>query len=256
MRCLPMLVLGTVVLPILSAQTEPKPQIPDSKQTIRMTTRQVLLDLVVRDKHERLIGDLKPEEIAIYEDGGKQTPKSFNVITGKEQTEFEQKEKESGSQTARGLNPLRQINLVSIVFSSMSPRSRDFAREAVLSFLKNQILANTFAAVYSLDYKLNALQVYTSNQAELKRAAESASQGAYSQYAKDNENVLNQIQTTVSMGENGVSITPAFDPATHPDMALSGAEQASPFSEATLMQAKLISDQAVRIAVRRILGKE
>jgi VWFA-related protein len=239
-----MLVLGTVVLPILSAQPEPKAQIHESKQTIRMTTRQVLLDLVVRDKHERLIGDLKPEEIAIYEDGVKQTPKSFNIITGKEQTEFEQRERASTSQTARGLNPLRQINLVSIVFSRMSPRSRDFAREAVLSFLKNQVLANTFAAVYSLDYKMNALQVYTSNQAELTRAAESASRGSYSQYAKDNENVLNQIETTVSMGQNGVNITPAFDPATHPDYALSGAEQA-PLSDAVLMQAKMISDQRI-----------
>jgi VWFA-related protein len=243
MRCLPKLVLGTIVLPILSAQPEPKPQIQESKQTIRISTRQVLLDLVVRDKHERLIGDLKPEDIAIYEDGVKQTTKSFSIITGKEQTEFEQKEKESSSQTARGLNPLRQINLVSIVFSRMSPRSRDFAREAVLSFLKNQVLANTFAAVYSLDYKMNALQVYTSNQAELTKAAESAARGAYSQYAKDNENVLNQVQTTVSMGVGGVNITPAFDPTTHPDFSLSGAEQVSPFSEAALMQAKLISDQ-------------
>jgi hypothetical protein len=141
------------------------------------------------------------------------------------------------------LNPLRQVNLVSIVFSRMSPRSRDFAREAVLSFLKNQVLANTFAAVYSLDYKMNSLQVYTSNQAELTKAAESAARGAYSQYAKDNENVLNQIQTTVSMGVGGINITPAFDPTTHPDFSLSGAEQASPFSEAALMQAKLISDQ-------------
>ena len=83
MRCLPMLALGTIVLPILSAQPEPKPQIQESKRTIRISTRQVLLDLVVRDKHERLIGDLKPEDIAIYEDGVQQTPNSINIITAR-----------------------------------------------------------------------------------------------------------------------------------------------------------------------------
>jgi len=207
-----------------------------------MTTREVLLDLVVRDKHERLVENLKPEEVEVYEDGMKQTPKSFKTIAGKAQTEFEQHEKASGVQTAQGLNPLRQINLVSIVFSQMSTRSRDFAREAVLSFLKNQILANTFAAVYSLDYKLNALQVYTSNQEELTKAAERASRGTYSQYAKDNEAVLNQIQVTVTGNEGGINITPAFDATTQPDWALMGAEQ-SPISDASLMQAKLISDQ-------------
>jgi VWFA-related protein len=236
-----MLVLGTIVLPILSAQSEPKPQPSASIQTIRMTTREVLLDLVVRDKHERLVENLKPEDFEIYEDGVKQTPKSFKVIAGKEQTEFEQREKASSSQTSQGLNPLREINLVSIIFSQMSPRSRDFAREAVLSFLKNQILANTFAAVYSLDYKLNALQIYTSNQEALIKATEKASRGTYSQYAKDNENVLSQIQTLVVQTPGGVQAIQAFDPASHPDWALSGAEQAS--GDAAMMQAKMISDQ-------------
>ncbi|MGO9011542.1 MAG: VWA domain-containing protein [Bryobacteraceae bacterium] len=242
MRCIPLLVLGTILVPCLRAQTGPKPPVSDSKQTIHMTTREVLLDLVVRDKHERLVENLQPEEVEVYEDGVKQTSKSFKTITGKAQTEFEQQERASGVQTAQGLNPLREINLVSIVFSQMSTRSRDFARQAVLSFLKNQILANTFAAVYSLDYKLNALQVYTSNQEELAKAAERASRGTYSQYAKDNEAVLNQIQVTVSGNEGGISITPAFDPTTQPDWAMSGAEQPT-IGDATMMQAKMISDQ-------------
>jgi VWFA-related protein len=217
---------------------------PQTGATIRLTTHEVLLDLVVRDKRERLVSDLKAGDVEVYEDGVKQTPKSFQLVTGREQTSADERAKVAQEVTAKpaaGLNALREINLVSIVFTRMSPRSRDFAREAVVAFLKNQLLSNTLAAVYSLDYKLNALQVYTNSLAALTRAADHAAQGVYSQYATDNENVLNQLEVVVANNGGSINVYTGFNPAQSAQMALTTAD--STMGEGALFQAKVISDQ-------------
>ena len=56
-----------LALPIANglAQT---PQGPDV--VIRSSAREELLEVVVRDAHGKLVTNLKPDEIAIYEDGG------------------------------------------------------------------------------------------------------------------------------------------------------------------------------------------
>lgn len=252
MRSTPLLVsflfLAGLAVP---AQTKPQTQspvasdaAPQAGATIRLTTHEVLLDLVVRDKRERLVSDLKAGDVEVYEDGVKQTPKSFQLVTGREQTVADERAKAAQAGTAQaaaGLNALREINLVSVVFTRMSPRSRDFAREAVIAFLKNQLLSNTLAAVYSLDYKLNALQVYTNDLAALTKAADHASQGAYSQYATDNESVLNQLEVAINNVGGAINITTGFNPVQSPQMALTTAD--STMGEGALIEAKVISDQ-------------
>ena len=233
------------------AQTKPQTQSPAAPDaaaqpgaTIRLTTHEVLLDLVVRDKRERLVSDLKAADVDVYEDGVKQTPKSFQLVTGREQTAADERAKAAQTVTAKptpGLNALREINLVSIVFTRMSPRSRDFAREAIVAFLKNQLLPNTLGAVYSLDYKLNALQVYTNDLAALTKAADHAAQGAYSQYATDNENVLNQLEVVVARVDGAPGVFTAFNPTQSPQMALTTAD--STMGEGARIEAKVISDQ-------------
>src|ERR1700722_7094323 len=48
-----------------------------STPLIRSTTQEVLLDVVVRDKKEHLIRNLKPEDIRVLEDGVPQKLKGF-----------------------------------------------------------------------------------------------------------------------------------------------------------------------------------
>lgn len=68
-----------------------KPQ-PESDDVVRITTNLVQVDAVVTDKQGKLVTDLQPEEIEIFEDGRKQkiTHFSYNgaeAFTGKE-TQF------------------------------------------------------------------------------------------------------------------------------------------------------------------------
>src|SRR5579859_3897253 len=49
---------------------------------VRRQTTEVLVDMVARDKHSKIVRDLKPEEIQILEDGVPQTIRHFEFFTG------------------------------------------------------------------------------------------------------------------------------------------------------------------------------
>lgn len=57
-------------------------QSPDA--VIHSSVREVLLDIVVRDTHGRLITNLKPDELTVYEDGVRQPVRSFRLVAGRE----------------------------------------------------------------------------------------------------------------------------------------------------------------------------
>ena len=68
MRFVSLFCIGVACLPLF-AQEGP---------VIRSTAQEVLLDVVARDKKERLIRNLKPEEIRVLEDGVPQKVTAFH----------------------------------------------------------------------------------------------------------------------------------------------------------------------------------
>ena len=56
----------------------------DPIPTIRATASEVLLDLVVRDKHGKPVKNLKAGDIQIYEDGVRQDIRSFRFVAATE----------------------------------------------------------------------------------------------------------------------------------------------------------------------------
>jgi VWFA-related protein len=168
---------------MLAAQT------PDANQrpVIHATSREVLLDLVARDKRHHAVTDLRPEEVEVYEDGVRQKILVFRNVQGSEQLQTERSAAKSGSagvavhqDLARSLNSLGEINFVSIVFAQIAPLNLEFARQAVLEFLKNDNFPNTYVTVYKLSHTLQIVQVYTSDKDSLVKAVNSAAKGLYS----------------------------------------------------------------------------
>src|SRR5213083_63071 len=86
---LPLLLIASLLVSITSAQQVGTPppapvlqkQKPEDVDVVRITTNLVQVDAVVTDKNGKVITDLKPEEIRIYEDGRPQkiTNFSYNV---------------------------------------------------------------------------------------------------------------------------------------------------------------------------------
>lgn len=171
--------------PIIVAQTTPAPS--DQVATIRIRSEEVLLDVVVRDKHHKLVTNLRPNEIEVYEDGVRQDVKIFQLIEGAAQLQAErsQAQAETNANPASGptavapLKQLRGLNFVSIVFGPIAALNREFAREAVTDFLKSDSFPNTYLTVYTLgNNHLTLAQPYTDNKNALTTVIDQISKGA------------------------------------------------------------------------------
>ncbi|MGA2737934.1 MAG: VWA domain-containing protein [Bryobacteraceae bacterium] len=240
MRALSLVCAGLACMP-LAAQEANLP-------IIRSGTQEVLLDAVVRDKKERLIRNLKPEEIRVLEDGVPQKLQTFRF------TDSDSDERPPGAKTGPGgasavngpaLNPLHNLNIVTIVFERMGPRSRLFAQQAAAEFLANEFRSNTYGGIFSLDFRLNALQPYTNNQDLLRQAIARATTGNYTEFRKDSENVLNNLAVEISGSQAGVTIGPAggADPFQSAGAATQGAESAGMSSQGQMALARLVWKQ-------------
>jgi len=186
-RFLPVSVASFLLAFPLLSQTN-APQEP-AQSVIRTTTREVVLDLVVRDKHQRAVTDLRPDEVEVYEDGVRQNVRSFHDIQGSEQLETERTAaaqkatpQQSGEQARIGeqpkaLNSLRQLNFVSVVFADIAPLNLEFARRAVQEFLKSDTLPNTYVTIFRLNRSLGVVQTFTSDKDALAKAVERAAKG-------------------------------------------------------------------------------
>lgn len=150
--------------------------------TIRTTTREVVLDVVVRDKHHHAVSDLRPDEIQVFEDGTRQKINAFRNVQGVEQLQTEQALAKrapavSSPVPGRPSNILRQRNFVSVVFAQIAPLNLQFAREAVAEFLKSDTLPNTYVTIYRFDHVLHVVQPYTADKKTLIGAVDAATIG-------------------------------------------------------------------------------
>lgn len=55
--------------PTPTRTTQERLQLPEADDVVRITTNLVQVDAVITDKDGKLVTDLKPEEVEIYEDG-------------------------------------------------------------------------------------------------------------------------------------------------------------------------------------------
>lgn len=177
--------IALIAPPALLSQINSPPRIEPQSPVIHTTTREVLLDMVVRDKHHHAVTDLRPEEVEVYEDGVRQNIRVFRSIQGSEQLETERNA--AGARNApapinsgerpRSLNSLRQVNFVSVVFAGIAPLNMEFARRAVQEFLKSDNLPNTYVTIYRLDRSLQVIRAYTSDKDSLAKAVDAATKG-------------------------------------------------------------------------------
>ncbi|HEY3974639.1 MAG TPA: VWA domain-containing protein [Candidatus Sulfotelmatobacter sp.] len=172
-----------ISLPML-CQASPPATAEQERPVIHSSTREVLLDMVVRDKHHHAVTDLRPEEVEVYEDGVRQNIRVFRSIRGSEQLETERSAASAESTAAaksgeipRPLNSMRQVNFVSVVFAEIAPLNLEFARRAVQEFLNSDNLPNTYITIYQLNRTLQLMQPYTSDKDLLAKSVEAATKG-------------------------------------------------------------------------------
>ena len=197
-----------------SGQTQ-KPRTSDQGATVRIGSEEVLLDIVARDKKGRPITDLKADEIEVYEDGVKQQINSFRKVEKTDLTEGAgasndaagnaagaQPHNVAGAAPGNTVDPLRQINLVTMVFERLKNEGRLLARDAAREFLKSELSRNVMVAVFALDQQLQVLQQFTNDGAKLSAAVDRATGAASSQFAAQSEAIQRELENLLRAQAN------------------------------------------------------
>jgi VWFA-related protein len=181
----------------ISTGVAQKSQPPGDPQiVIRSTTQEVLLDFIARDKHQKLVTDLRPEDIEILEDGVQQKLRSFRYRDGR--VEPAHQDAAVPARAAGGAAryaDLSQINVVSLVFEGLGPESRRQATQAAKDFLASESGPDTYTGVFTLNHRLALLQQYTNDLNLLNQAVDRAASGAYQRFAKDMEAIIARLNS-------------------------------------------------------------
>jgi VWFA-related protein len=207
----------------LLCQTSSPPAVDTDRSVIHTSTREVLLDLVVRDKHHHPVMDLRPEEVEIYEDGVRQKVRVFRNVQGRD--ELANERDDAGTQkaavpvksgeTPHPLNTMRQVNFVSVVFAQIAPLNLEFARRALQEFLKTDNLPNTYVTIYRLDRTLQLLQSYTIDKDSLAKAVDTATKGLKGGGQLDvSAEVASSAVATLQATAENILASPATGPST------------------------------------------
>ena len=184
---LPLLLIVSLLVSIASAQqagTPPpvpvlQPQKPEDVDVVRITTNLVQVDAVVTDKNGKLVTDLKPEEVEIFEDGHKQkiTHFTFNLT---ESAPVERVAKSAPANKTAPPIPTSRIRpedikrTIAIVVDDLglSFESTYFVRRALKKFVDEQMQSGDLVAIIRTSGGMGALQQFTSDKRQLEAAVE------------------------------------------------------------------------------------
>jgi len=153
-----------------------KPQ-SESDDVVHITTNLVQVDAVVTDKNGKLVTDLKPEEVEIFEDGRQQkiTHFSYNATTT-EQPATESKptpvDKSAPPVPPSRLRPEDIRRTIALVVDDLglSFESTHFVREALKKFVDRQMQPGDLVAIIRTSGGMGALQQFTSDKRQLYAA--------------------------------------------------------------------------------------
>jgi len=182
-----------LLLACMPLPCQPAGQTAPPQSTAKTNVAEVLLDLVVRDKKGKPISDLTPEEIAITDNGVKQTILSFRLVRGSEAISV------TGASTP--LDPLRQIRLVTLAFEPLAaPDQRKLARTAALDLVRGDQGVNVLYSVVVIDTRLLVLQHFTKDRAALIKAIERATEGVSApRLTAESDAIVAQLQNILSI---------------------------------------------------------
>ncbi|HTB10526.1 MAG TPA: VWA domain-containing protein [Bryobacteraceae bacterium] len=196
---------------LLAQQNVPDPTVFQSQ------AREVLLEVVVRDAHGKLITKVDPAQVSVFEDGVKQDIRSFRLVPGREVRAQAPTPAPAPATAEAGAaavvpvrslsnsqpNPLRTVNVVCLILNDLTPETRGFAFDAAKKFVKNELRPDTYIGVFSLDARgLRPVFPFSNNRDNLLKAVELAAVNQLATIAQSSASVLNGL----SMSTLGVSL--------------------------------------------------
>src|SRR5262245_39024817 len=151
---------------------------------VKITTGEVLLDMVVRDKKGRLVKDLKASDVEVYEDGVLQKPESFRLITRADEAEAAKAKAAAADQTKQPVVPESGFSTVAMVFDNLKPDFRRYACQAAKAYANENIKSKDYVGVFALGLSLAPVQSFTRDMELTKKAIDQVETIAYNSNIK------------------------------------------------------------------------
>lgn len=146
---------------------------------VTITTAEVLLDAVVRDKKGRIVRDLTIADFEVYEDNTRQDLKSSRFIV----RDSAASEASLAAKSVRDSALAKKIadkstggaSALAFVFDRLKPESRGNVRQAAMSYVGNGVKAAEIAGVFAIDQSLKVVQPFTNDEQLIREAVDRAS---------------------------------------------------------------------------------
>ncbi|MGQ9918883.1 MAG: VWA domain-containing protein, partial [Bryobacteraceae bacterium] len=208
--------LAALAMEPASARAQGPPAEQNQPPVIRTGVAEVVLDVVVRDRRGRLVRNLKPEDLEIYENGVRQQIRSFRLAgVESRRTERSQSKPAPGPAAFGGQRPmpLRAVNLLCFVFHNLDPVNRTRALRLAESVLSEELPPNTLAAVFTLDDYLTPVSAFTDQRKDLLAAVQQAFSGRALDFDQASVAVLSAnpntftVEVLVSMAGSATTAT-------------------------------------------------
>ena len=171
--------LIALLLGMAPAQTPQQPQKPKEESpedVVRITTSLVQTDVVVTDKSERIIPDLKMEDFELYDNGKKQDLKFMEFVSVETGRRAEGRPTSAPviveTETATGLSPKEVKRIVAFVVDDLTIPVRDIpaVRSLLLNYVNNQMQDGDLVAIVRVIGGKGLLQQLTPDRQLLRRA--------------------------------------------------------------------------------------
>ena len=156
------------------------PQEPGPPPTIAVTAAEVAVDFVVRDKKGRIVRDLRPSDVEVYEDGVRQDVALFDLITTSPAVDVPGPGASAAAAVATAVPPapapappapdVEREAVLALVFDRLSPIARRNACDAALEWLKRPAVRGRAVGVFRIDQGLEQLQPFTDDRGPVMQA--------------------------------------------------------------------------------------
>jgi VWFA-related protein len=155
-------------------------QKPEDVDVVRITSNLVQVDAVITDNHGKLVTDLKPEEVEIFEDGHKQKITHFSFNLSETTPVLERTAKVVATDKTAPVAPpttLRREDIkrtIAIVVDDLglSFESVAYLRGALKKFVNEQIQPGDLVAIIRTSAGMGSLQQFTADKRQLAAAVE------------------------------------------------------------------------------------
>lgn len=190
-----------LILTVINTSALGQARPPQEDVRVTISTAEVLLDTVVRDKRGRVVRDLTDADFEVYEDGVRQQLKESRFVTRQTATE-DAKVAEADQATpftkTQGGSTIG-LSAFALVFDRLKPESRNNARQAAMAYANKNLRPQDIVGVFAIDQSLNTVQSFTSDAQLVRKAVDRASSMNSSMYNLGVE--MNRVASRGSLAE-------------------------------------------------------